>query len=214
MIGRWAPLALVGPAFAVRIGYVKFGNWATDLAAGAYGYRLLWVVLASNAIAIVLQLAVAQYTLQSGAELGVAITRRWPRLRTMFWTSFKVQRSRPTLPSLPVSPRDQRTRHARTFLAREPGYLWGGHCDSVAISTLGSPTRLPSYASRSSIIGASRRPIPSSILTRKSAGERARFASSHDANPPASRDDDSYRTERRMDRQTTVHVARNPRARS
>lgn len=89
MRSRWASLALVGPAFAVSIGYMDPGNWATDLAAGAYGYRLLWVVLASNAIAIVLQLAVTQYTLQSGQELGVAIARRWPKLRTTFWALFQ-----------------------------------------------------------------------------------------------------------------------------
>src|SRR3982751_5179340 len=48
--------AFVGPAFLVSVGYMDPGNWGTDLDAGAsFGYRLLWVLLLSNLMAVLLQ---------------------------------------------------------------------------------------------------------------------------------------------------------------
>src|SRR6476661_2401858 len=82
-------LALLGPAFAVSIGYVDPGNWASDLAAGAYGFRLLWVILAANAIAIVLQVAVTRVTIASGEDLATLIARRWARFRLAFLIAFQ-----------------------------------------------------------------------------------------------------------------------------
>src|SRR6202051_1113215 len=84
---RW--FRLLGPAFVVSIGYVDPGNWATDLGAGVYGYRLLWVVLVASAIAIVLQLAVSELTIATGQDLATLISRRWPRCSTMFWAIFQ-----------------------------------------------------------------------------------------------------------------------------
>jgi manganese transport protein len=82
-------LALLGPAFAVSIGYIDPGNWASDLAAGAYGFRLLWVVLAANAIAIVLQVAVTRVTIASGEDLATLIARRWKRFSGAFLVAFQ-----------------------------------------------------------------------------------------------------------------------------
>lgn len=82
-------IRMLGPAFVVSIGYMDPGNWATDLAAGAYGYRLLWVVVAANAIAIVLQLAVSRVTMVSGSNLATLISRRWPHLSFAFWFVFQ-----------------------------------------------------------------------------------------------------------------------------
>src|SRR3954468_17442041 len=49
-------LAFAGPGFLVSVGYMDPGNWATDIAAGSrYGYRLLWVLVMSNLMAILLQ---------------------------------------------------------------------------------------------------------------------------------------------------------------
>ncbi len=73
----------------VSIGYIDPGNWATDLAAGAYGYQLLWVVLVANAIAIVLQIAVSEVTIATGEDLGTSIARRWPRASKALWTLFQ-----------------------------------------------------------------------------------------------------------------------------
>ena len=49
-------LAFAGPAYLVSVGYMDPGNWATDLEGGArFGYRLLWVLVLSNLMAILLQ---------------------------------------------------------------------------------------------------------------------------------------------------------------
>ena len=49
-------LAFAGPAYLVSVGYMDPGNWATDLEGGArFGYQLLWVLVMSNAMAILLQ---------------------------------------------------------------------------------------------------------------------------------------------------------------
>lgn len=49
-------LSFIGPGFLVAIGYLDPGNWATDLAAGSeFGYSLLYIILASNLMAVLLQ---------------------------------------------------------------------------------------------------------------------------------------------------------------
>lgn len=56
--GGWLKrfLAFAGPAYLVSVGYMDPGNWATDLAGGSrFGYSLLWVILASNLMAMLLQ---------------------------------------------------------------------------------------------------------------------------------------------------------------
>jgi len=70
---------LIGPGLVISIGYVDPGNWATDLAAGAYGYRLLWVLIVAGALALLLQCAVARLALATGVNLAVAIAERWKR---------------------------------------------------------------------------------------------------------------------------------------
>src|SRR3954449_11752301 len=48
--------AFAGPAYLVSVGYMDPGNWATDLEGGArFGYKLLWVLVMSNAMAVLLQ---------------------------------------------------------------------------------------------------------------------------------------------------------------
>jgi manganese transport protein len=80
---------LLGPAFAVSIGYIDPGNWATDLGAGTFGYQLLWVIALSNVIAIVLQLAVSDLTLATGQEFGALIAQRWKRYTCVAWLVFQ-----------------------------------------------------------------------------------------------------------------------------
>jgi manganese transport protein len=49
-------LAMLGPAFVASVAYVDPGNFATNIQGGAqYGYLLLWVVLAANVMAMVVQ---------------------------------------------------------------------------------------------------------------------------------------------------------------
>ena len=49
-------LAFFGPAYLVSVGYMDPGNWATDLQGGSrFGYKLIWVLLMSNLMALLLQ---------------------------------------------------------------------------------------------------------------------------------------------------------------
>lgn len=46
----------MGPAYLVSVGYMDPGNWATDIAGGSqFGYKLIWVLLMSNIMALLLQ---------------------------------------------------------------------------------------------------------------------------------------------------------------
>ncbi len=66
-------MPFLGPAFIAAIAYIDPGNFATNIQAGAqYGYLLLWVILASNLMAILLQ------TLS--AKLGIATGKNLPQL--------------------------------------------------------------------------------------------------------------------------------------
>ena len=73
-------LAFAGPALLVSVGYMDPGNWATDLEGGArFGYRLLWVLVMSNAMAILLQTLSARLGIVAGRDLAQACRERYPR---------------------------------------------------------------------------------------------------------------------------------------
>jgi manganese transport protein len=66
-------LAFAGPAYLVSVGYMDPGNWATDLLGGSkFGYALLWVILASNLMAIFLQTLSARLGIVTGRDLAQA----------------------------------------------------------------------------------------------------------------------------------------------
>src|SRR6516225_4106376 len=72
--------AFAGPAYLVSVGYMDPGNWATDLSGGAsFGYRLLWVLVLSNAMAILLQTLSARLGIVSGRDLAQACRETYPR---------------------------------------------------------------------------------------------------------------------------------------
>ncbi len=71
--GRARLLAFLGPAAMVSVGYMDPGNWATDLEGGArFGYELLWLLLASNLIALLLQGMAARLGVVAGRDLAQA----------------------------------------------------------------------------------------------------------------------------------------------
>ena len=73
-------LAFAGPAYLVSVGYMDPGNWATDLEGGAsFGYRLLWVIVLSNAMAILLQTLAARLGIVAGRDLAQACREAYPR---------------------------------------------------------------------------------------------------------------------------------------
>ena len=68
--GLWP---FLGPAFIAAVAYVDPGNFATNMAAGArFGYLLLWVVLAANLMAMLVQ--------SMSAKLGIATRRNLPEV--------------------------------------------------------------------------------------------------------------------------------------
>jgi len=72
-------LAFVGPAYMVSVGYMDPGNWATDLAGGSqFGYRLLWVLVLSNLMAVLLQTLSARLGLVTGHDLAQACRDEYP----------------------------------------------------------------------------------------------------------------------------------------
>ncbi len=72
--------AFAGPAYLVSVGYMDPGNWATDLAGGArFGYRLIWVLLLSNLLAILLQTLAARLGVVTGKDLAQACRDYYPR---------------------------------------------------------------------------------------------------------------------------------------
>ena len=73
-------LTFTGPAFMVSVGYMDPGNWATDLAGGAqYGYRLIWVILMANIMAVHFQTLSARLGLIYGKDLAQACRDNYPR---------------------------------------------------------------------------------------------------------------------------------------
>ncbi len=72
--------AFAGPAYLVSVGYMDPGNWATDLEGGArFGYQLLWVLVMSNAMAILLQTLSARMGIATGRDLAQACRENYPR---------------------------------------------------------------------------------------------------------------------------------------
>ncbi|WP_175783268.1 Nramp family divalent metal transporter [Burkholderia anthina] len=71
--GRRRLLGFVGPAAMVSAGYIDPGNWATDLDGGSrFGFQLLWVLLAANLIAILLQSLAARLGIVTSKDLAQA----------------------------------------------------------------------------------------------------------------------------------------------
>lgn len=72
--------AYAGPGYLVSVGYMDPGNWATDLEGGSrYGYALLWVVMASNLMAIFLQILCARLGLVTGKDLAQACRQNYKK---------------------------------------------------------------------------------------------------------------------------------------
>ena len=77
---RWRALGFIGPAAMISVGYMDPGNWATDLEGGArFGYQLLWVLLASNLIALVLQTLAARLGIVGRMDLAQACRAHYAR---------------------------------------------------------------------------------------------------------------------------------------
>ena len=73
-------LPFLGPAFIAAVAYVDPGNFATNIAAGAqFGYLLLWVILASNLMAMLIQSMSAKLGIATGRNLPEVCRERFPK---------------------------------------------------------------------------------------------------------------------------------------
>jgi manganese transport protein len=78
--GLWP---FLGPAFIACVAYVDPGNFATNMAGGAqFGYLLLWVVLAANLIAMLVQSMSAKIGVATGLNLPEVCRERFPTVVT------------------------------------------------------------------------------------------------------------------------------------
>lgn len=78
IVGRILPF--LGPAFIAAVAYVDPGNFATNIQGGAqYGYLLLWVIVASNLMAMLIQSLSAKLGIATGRNLAELVRERYPR---------------------------------------------------------------------------------------------------------------------------------------
>jgi manganese transport protein len=78
-LGRIWPF--LGPAFVAAVAYIDPGNFATNVAGGAkFGYLLLWVVLAANLVAMLVQTQSAKLGIATGKNLAELCRERFSRL--------------------------------------------------------------------------------------------------------------------------------------
>lgn len=73
-----------GPAFVASVAYIDPGNFATNIQGGSqFGYRLLWVLLWSNAMAILIQYLSAKLGIVTGLTLPQSCRRHFSRRWTV-----------------------------------------------------------------------------------------------------------------------------------
>lgn len=74
-------VAHLGPAFLVSIGYLDPGNWAIDIEGGSkFGYKLLWVLILSNAMALLLQVLASRMGIVTRCHLAELCRDEYPKL--------------------------------------------------------------------------------------------------------------------------------------
>ena len=85
-------LALLGPAFVAAVAYIDPGNFATNIAGGAkYGYLLVWVIVAANLMAMLVQYLSAKTGIATGRNLPELCREHFPRPVTFgLWVQAEV----------------------------------------------------------------------------------------------------------------------------
>jgi manganese transport protein len=73
-------VALLGPAFVAAVAYIDPGNFATNIAGGAkYGFLLVWVIVAANLMAMLVQYLSAKVGIVTGRNLPELCRATFPR---------------------------------------------------------------------------------------------------------------------------------------
>ena len=80
-VGFWRKvLAFSGPGFLVAVGYMDPGNWATDIEGGSrFAYRLIFILMMSNLMAILLQTLAARLGIVTQRDLAQACREYYSR---------------------------------------------------------------------------------------------------------------------------------------
>jgi manganese transport protein len=77
---RFRILPFLGPAFIACVAYIDPGNFATNIAGGSkYGYRLVWVIVLANLVALLIQQLSAKLGIATGRNLAEVCRDRFPR---------------------------------------------------------------------------------------------------------------------------------------
>ncbi|TLS37183.1 Nramp family divalent metal transporter [Pseudalkalibacillus caeni] len=83
--GMKSLVPFLGPAFIAAVAYIDPGNYATNIAAGSrYGYTLLWVILASNLMAVLIQTMSAKLGIATGKNLPEVCRDRFSKKTSFF----------------------------------------------------------------------------------------------------------------------------------
>ena len=82
----------LGPAFVASVAYIDPGNFATNILGGSqFGYRLLWVLLWSNMMAIIIQYLSAKLGIVTGLTLPQNCRQHFSRSKTyLLWMAAEV----------------------------------------------------------------------------------------------------------------------------
>jgi manganese transport protein len=73
-------LPFLGPAFIAAVAYIDPGNFATNIAGGSkFGYTLVWVIVASNLMAMLIQTLSAKLGVATGQNLAEVCRDQLPR---------------------------------------------------------------------------------------------------------------------------------------
>jgi manganese transport protein len=90
--GLRALLPFMGPAIIASVAYIDPGNFATNIQGGAqFGYALLWVILAANLMAMLLQTLSAKLGIATGKNLAEMCRERFPTwVCYVFWITQEI----------------------------------------------------------------------------------------------------------------------------
>jgi manganese transport protein len=89
---RRSILPFLGPAFIASVAYIDPGNFATNVAGGSkFGLTLVWVIVASNLMAMVIQTLSAKLGLATGRNLPEVCRERFSHRTTiLLWLQAEV----------------------------------------------------------------------------------------------------------------------------
>ncbi len=91
---RWLArlLPFLGPAFIASVAYIDPGNFATNIQSGAqFNYTLLWVIVASNFMAMLIQATSAKLGIATGKNLAEVCRDQFPGPLVWFmWIAMEI----------------------------------------------------------------------------------------------------------------------------